>query len=593
MKIPNPNNPVFVQKNNGVRDPEANLAGTFGVDMSRRPGKLMPAPRLRQLLTDTDDTDLDVVNAFAFYDGQYWAVSDYVFSTPFADFESSGGFAQDATASSPALNTAYSDMVVFNDQLIVSDSTDLSMYNGTTWNNTWFDVTCAGNALTSAVAHPLAVVHIGTPMLCIGDGYFMNTVVGTTATDPRLTIDTTQRIRWIVGGNSRVYIGTMNITDRIGHSYVYEWDGGDTLPTRAYKLESTAAMSGTMHEDVLYVVDATGALLRLEGNGFKRVGQFPVFNTRYKLDGYDTNNLADGFMGHKGMISMGGKVLILINTELSSTSSTIPEYSSAGVWEFDPRTESLSHKFPITMDKDGSIDFGQRIVSTGVSQNVGALFAASQPSGTIPATILASCSYYTGSSATAKNAIYCDDAAGEMDRRARIITRQVDSPELTSAWKIRLKYQQMKNAGDRIVVKYRVQESGTLPLQSSVTWTDADTFTSTSTNFASASVGDEIEVVQGEGGGCTAHITSITYVNPTYTVEIDESIVGITGSETGKVRIHNWKKLDSFNDQLVGYRDITVHSPSSTWIQVVVELRGDGGDSPVLEEIDIIPSKQQ
>lgn len=592
MKIPNPNNPIFVQTNKGERDQNANICGSFNIDISKKPGFILPAQRLKQVINDADDAQLTTINAFAFYATSYWGVGDYIWDC--GSTEITTGWAQDGITDSPSVSTTYADMVVYQDKLIVSSSTNLAKWasGDSAWDTDWYTAVCSGSTMQSSTPHPLAVVQIGSPILCIGDGQYLNTVVGTTATDPRLTLDSSQRIRWIVGGNSRAYIGCLNKDEDIGDSFVYEWDGGDTVPTRAYKLNAKGALSGVMYEDTLYIVATDGGVHRLSGNGFQLVAELPVFKSSSNPRGFDTSNLAAGFIGHKGMCVSKGKILINVNGGLKNGTTyddELPQYTTSGVWELDPKTGSFVHKHAITMDKTGVVDFGQRIVPCETDQSVGAIFEARNTS----ASILVSGAYFSTSTGGAKAAIYVDDVDGSLDRRGRLITNKIFSNSLSNSWELSLKYGLMKSASDRMVVKYRVNDNGNLPFTAAVTWTDSDTFTSTDTGFANASVGDEVEVVSGDGGGCTAHITSITLVTTTYTIELSESITGVTGTETGKVRVHNFKYLDSFNDQVVGYKKYTIPTKSSSWIQVVVELRGDGGDSPVLEEIDIIPTKSQ
>lgn len=590
MKIPNQSNPIFVQKNNGARDTSANIAGSFNIDLTRKPGKLMPSPRLKQVINTTDDAQMTSMNAFAFANSAYWAVGDYIWHTDSTDPTTS--WAQDTTTDTPTLSTVYADMVVFNDQLLVSTSTNVAKLGVSSWDVDWYTtIVTGGSTLQSGIAHPMAVVQIGSPMLCIGDGNYMNTVVGTTATDPRLTLDASMRIRWIVGGNSRAYIGCTNVNNAIAESFVYEWDGGDTVPTRAYKLNARGAMSGVIYDETLYVVASDGGIYALAGSGFELVAQFPVFNSRWQPRGYDAYNLSLGLVSHKGMCVSKGKILININggvTNGNTIDDEIPEYTASGVWEFDPKTNSLSHKYGVTMDKTGVTDFGQRLVPANGDEYTGAVFEARHQS----ASILVSGGYNTTATGTPKTGIYVDDVDGGLTRRARFITTQSFAPDLANDWTINIKYSPMKSSDDRIVIKYRLNESGTLPFTGAVTWTDSDTFTSTDTGFANVSVGDEVEVVMGEGGACTAHVTSISYANPTYTVNLSETITGISGTETSLVRVHNWKFLISFNDRTTGYRSFTVPSRASAWIQVAVELRGQN-DSPVLEEIDIIPIKNQ
>lgn len=592
MKIPSQSNPLVVQKNNGVRDGNANVAGSFNIDITRRPGKIMPSPRLKQVLNVDSEATLTTINAFAYYASRYWAVGDDIFESGSND--PTTGWAEDTITSSPSLSTISADIVVFNDQLIVSDTTDLVKWasGDGSWDVDWYTAVCGGSALQFSKPHPMAVVQIGSPVLCIGDGNYMNTVIGTTATDPRLTLPVDQNIRWIVGGNSRAYIGTVNNAEDIGFSFVYEWDGGDTVPTRAYRLDARGALAGVMHNDTLYVVDSNGALLKLSGNSLIKVAQFPILNSRWQPVNYDTPTLAAGPIGHKGMCVVNDKILINIagSADTASTPAvTFPEYSYSGVWEFDPYTGSLSHKHSYTSDSAGSVDYGQRAVPVATDEAPGAIFPARHPS----ASLLVSGSYYANNGSTEKSAIYVDDVNGGLDRRSRFYSNTVFSPDLANGWKVRLKYALMKNANDKLRVKYRVEDDLNLPFSAAVTWTDGDTFTSTNANFANVLAGHEIEVIMGDGGGQTVQVSSISEAAGTYTVNLNESVTGIAGSEAGYVRVHNFKLFATIADQTVGYKELHIPTRNSSWIQVEVEFIGDGDDSPILEELDIIPIKQQ
>ena len=59
--------------------------------------------------------------------------------------------------------------------------------------------------------------------------------------------------------------------------------------------------------------------------------------------------------------------------------------------------------------------------------------------------------------------------------------------------------------------------------------TDTDTITST-VDLSGFAEGDEMQVVQGTGGGKSAHISSISESGGTYTVNLDDTFTGATGT---------------------------------------------------------------
>jgi len=594
MKIPNPDNPIFVQKNDGVRDPRANIAGSWNCDFGRYPGKVMPSPRLIQNTNTTDDADLTTITGIVEFDNNYWGVGeDYTWlnASPIT-----GPFTQDDDINAPInCDTSKSDFVVFNGAVLVSTNDDIDRRDDYTnnWVNDWYTGLGAPAAsLSTSYPHPLEVSE-ELQLLFIGNGNEVNTVdTSGTVQDPHLTLALDQTIIWIRATSGRVYIGT-KYNGKDGYGLLYEWDGGDTNPTRTYKVNALGSFTATVINDVLYIVTTTGEIQRLDPGGLIPVAKLPIVNSYRVLDGYRSTWEAVNIQQRSATTSRG-KMLINTSSVLDATTdseSFYQEYFPSGIWEYDPRTGSLHHKYSYTLDKTGVLDMGQWAIPKNSKKHPGAIIPINA---TRAYSVLASGGYYTDSGSTDLPALYVDDHAGNTKRRARLWTNQIFTTDTASFFqKITLKYGKMKNSGDKILVKYRTNEDANYPATGVITWSDTDTFTTTDTSFANVVAGDEIFVLTGNGGGSSAHISSISEAGGTYTVNLDEAAYGVSASDTGTVAVENWKKLDSFNDQKNGYREMVLNLPASPWIQVLVELRSDGGNSPILEEIDIIPTKHQ
>lgn len=598
MKIPNPDNPIFVQRNQGDRDITANLAGTWNCDFTKYPGKICPAARLIQGTNTTDEASLEQCGSFVAWDGVYWTVSE--------DFtyigDASGDFSKDNNANAPGgggnqqSDTDNSDMVVFDGAVIVSLSTQVYRRDDYTnnWTKDWFSGLSGGTTLTSANPHPMEPL-LFTPVLAIGDGNILRTAQGTgtyTATATRLTLSASHYIKWIRSGLSRAYIGCTYAGRGDGFGLVYEWDGGDTVPTRVYKLDAFGALSATTIGDTLYILTTNGEVQVLGGNGFETVAQFPIVGKYRNLSNWD-GDFNPINVGQRGMTKRDGNILINISSSISTgtiVGNAYFENFPSGVWEFDTKTGSLTHKFSTTMDKTGVKDMGQWANPSLANSCPGAIQSTKSDRDN---SILVQAGYYTDAGTTNLAAIYVDDQFGTTKRRARFVTNQIFSPDQTSQWAIAMKYVKMKNADDKILVKYRLGSDANYPIRASVTWTSTTVFTTTSTDFANAVVGNEVFVVMGYGGGSSAHISSISENAGTYTVTIDEAAYGVTATNTGIVAVENWKKLDSFNDRLECNNSWKIIDHASTSIQCLVELRSDGGDSPIFEEIDITPVKSK
>lgn len=598
MKIPNPDNPIFVQRNNGVRDPFANIAGSWNCDFTKYPGKICPSARLIQGTNTTDETALEQCGAFVAWDAVYWTVSEDFTYTGSAD----GIFTEDTNTNAPGqlgnqqADTNNSDMVVFDGAVLASLTTQIYRRDDYTnnWTKDWYSGLSGGTTLTSTNPHPMEPL-LFTPVLAIGDGNILRTAQGTgtyTATAARLTLSSSHYIKWIRSGLSRAYIGCTYNGRGDGFGLVYEWDGGDTVPTRVYKLDALGALSATTIGDTLYILTTNGEIQILSGNGFETVAQFPIVGKYRNLSNWD-GDFNPINVAQRGMTKKDGNLLINISSSIDTSSIKDNAYFEnfpSGVWEYNTKTGSLSHKFSTTMDKTGVKDMGQWANPALSNSCPGAIQATkADPDNSI----LVQAGYYTDAGTTNKAAIYVDDQFGTTKRRTRFLTNQIFSPDKTSKWSISMKYAKMKNANDKILVKYRLGSDANYPIKAPVTWTSTTVFTSTDTDFANAVVGDEVFVIMGYGGGSSAHISTISLNAGTYTITLDEAVYGVTASDEGIVAVENWKKLDSFNDRIECNKDWNVTGHASTSIQVLIELRSDGGDSPIFEEVDISPVKSK
>jgi hypothetical protein len=196
--------------------------------------------------------------------------------------------------------------------------------------------------------------------------------------------------------------------------------------------------------------------------------------------------------------------------------------------------------------------------------------------GIVPA-YTSSTSYYTLQSLT----------MGE--NRGTFITTKIFSAGIKETWQaIVTKYNKLFQGNDKIIVKYKILEKENYPLYGdlALTWVNATSFTSTF-DFSQISVGDEIEFTSGRGAGCSAHIVSATNNAGTWTVVIDEAILGVTaGDSSYTFMIDNWKKRDVIIPPVVDNFTRIPDEGSAKWIQLKFEIRGVS--EPYIEEIDLI-----
>lgn len=171
----------------------------------------------------------------------------------------------------------------------------------------------------------------------------------------------------------------------------------------------------------------------------------------------------------------------------------------------------------------------------------------------------------------------------DIENRGFIVTPKIYSEGVTDMFQsVYIYFDKPVKDIDKIVLKYRnsdfaaVNQPAYINRQTPVcTWTSSTVFTTTD-DFSTVVAGYEVDIVSGSGAGQMAHISSITESSGTYTVTLDEAILGITANDSSYVSINNWTKLGviTYTDSNPNnFKEFTIGKPS-TWIQFKVEMRG-------------------
>lgn len=170
------------------------------------------------------------------------------------------------------------------------------------------------------------------------------------------------------------------------------------------------------------------------------------------------------------------------------------------------------------------------------------------------------------------------------ENRGYFVTSKFMSGQLQEDWqKLFIKHSDLNTSLDKIVVKYRTSNNRTLTkikdgTDGIITWSDADTFTTTDPQWSAVQAGDEVEIIQGTGSGYLLHVDSISEAGGTYTVNLDESVKNLTAAKTGRAIASRWTKLTTLDNGIItnddGYSEIAV-GVKSKQIQFKIELRGE------------------
>ena len=391
-------------------------------------------------------------------------------------------------------------------------------------------------------------------------------------------------IIWIRSTYDGTWIGARHKTG--GEGKVFFWDESAENYNRGYEIKSRLPLSCVIKNGIPYVINTEGQLLKFTGAGFEEAAVLPIFgqiNKRW-YNGSD-NNLP--VVHRNGMAIIENKVCIFLQSHVSGSTDNIEPNFPSGVWTYDEK-QGLRHKFSLSQYDGTETDYG--IFS--ITNNVGAILPTDSEQG-----LFICGAKITTNISTALTAIFYRDLSDSINKRGHFITSVFESSAFEDIFKdILLSFKRFRNSGDKIIIKYRNIKNSNYPiiLTASATWSDTDTFTTT-TNLANAVVGDEVMIIRGRGAGTTAHISSISEAGGTYTVNLDETITNASG--TFSFIIDNWTEAATISTQSIERQSFDLDVPG-TFIQLKVEIRSapagtsGAGDSPELEKIIINSSPE-
>ena len=516
---------------------------------------------------------IEVPFSFSNYRGDYYFVTN--------DVVYKGGdvmndaFIKEVGTNRPSGETSHSvsDSIVFNDKLYVSGSNEIMTKSGTSWS------TPISSDVASNTPHLLEVYT--NRMYYTNDFvkvFSINTsnVVSTTSFALDLGLDDSEwTITMLKASSDRLWVGLLNTIT--GKGRVYQWDGEtQNKATSYYDLES-GVMAGAIFNNIPYVLDANGKLLAYAGGSFKEVER--VFKrSDVTFDGADSQTNIR-FIHPNGMtVTDYGTILIFFSNEITVLNTENKEETvPSGVYEYDPNI-GLYHKYSLSYSPVATTtvtDYGQPNLATAFS---GAIMyhKSSNKALTDNGNVLMGARYHTSDDfAESEYGVFIDDTLDTTQKWGYFVTTKQLSSSVVDKWtSIYSVYNEFINSTDKIVLKYKTKDDE--PTNADITWTFGTTFTTTD-NISAYVAGDEVQVVQGAGGGKSAHIVSVVLSSGTYTVTLDDSFTGVTGN--AKVRLEKWIKLGEadasnaetqFKSMTIGNRNV------APWIKFKVCMQFTG-----------------
>ncbi len=590
MRIPQ--NKIW--KSGGKGNYEGNIWQTRNVDLSTSPGRIGLADRM---IIQNDDTDANLsglltvtkfIRTNADATDRYWAVCGVgvtggpLFKTASATPIATWAIDTLATDTTPpnVLDFEVFESANGEQRLFATLPTDIAVLNSTAKANLWevdwgSTIPTGAAALTTATLHPIARLQ---RLLAIGNGTTLVTIdKNDVLTAARLTVPFGYSIRNIYASADRFWIGCTNLIGT--NAKILEWDGFSLTYNNEYDVIGDIPLCGFIVANIPYFITNYGYIYRYFGGSFEPVQQFPLAEeTLPTLD-----------ISTYGAVVNGSLVYILAN-DSSGTDLTASRKFRSGVWVFDTKTLDLYHQRGIGASKTAGTDpdYGQ---SPPVAMG-GLLFAFTSNSNIL----MAGGRFYSAYPGTQHYAIWRTiqnklryQSAGTS--RGYFITTYIPFDEVEAAWEgIWVKFKRFVDSTNRIVVRARVVDpkllasgdlggtSSRIVVQVAGTWTTTTTFTAVVPT--GVIVGDEVEVLTGNGAGCLAHITVLSATpdnSATITVTVDDAIASLNsaGSRGALFRFDNWVKLGTISSTTVGSQKLNMPSAQhGEFVQFKVELRG-------------------
>lgn len=492
------------------------------------------------------------------------------------------------TADANAVNvTVNSYQIIYNDLFWYSGGGTLLVYYRTYGSDGAYST--LNLSLTTSVPHPMAIF-TNKNLLCVGDLNTVKTINSSNGVNlTALTLPKEYNVIGLQYLNNKMYINTVNTVG--GKAVLFEWDGANATSANGYEVGARVILSSCVYQESIVLITSRGEGLRFGGGGFTQIFKLPFFQDKDYTWGYDTS-LGFNFQSLP-LSTVVEDEYLYINLQNSLIKNNaldiLPEFAN-GIYQYH-KDFGLVHKFSPSQSTSASItDYGQLYSDTAPS--IISLISDTYPSSP---TLANGSRFITG--ATLINSSLTDNVylqsitSGEA--RGDFVTSKIYTGDITDVnQKLFVKFRNLIDSTDKIVVKYRTIERSYLPIKlmpdstNAVTWTSTTTFTSTNANMAYAQVGDEVSVLTGNGAGCLAHISSIVLATGTYTVTLDEAITGVSNGNRSGVVINNWTKLGVISyTNTDGYQEFPI-GVNGKYLQLKIELRGS--NEPDIEEMTLL-----
>lgn len=536
-----------------VGDVQGTLYNSFNCDLSYNKGKLSIAPRTR--ITTNTITNMGTPCAFVYFNGSYYSVMGtrlFKASNPqgaFTEVTAGGGSPYVAPTD---CDSRYSDLTVFNDNLIISTQSRIYRMN----TSEQFEL--IDSSLSNAIIRPVAVYN---RRLYWTRRYFEIVscdtswaISDTSSASYNITLPISSVVTFIKPHSVGLYIGTTKTDATEG--FVIDWNAETkNTPRGEYNVYAQGALSAYVDNRIFYIMNSDAILLQFNGGKFVEVARLPVRrNALYNANATgSTGN--DKFIHPNGMTLIDNNLSLLINATNNDGTGTQDENIHSGIWEFLPDTNTLYHKYSMSYNTIGGTqtDNGQIVLkSVGALINTPDFLSYTNAQ---KGNFLAGASFYSDATTVGYGA-FTDNYYDTEQKAAFFSTVQLRAENFQDMWQ---RINTLYTPSDELNFVWKYRTRRTEPIDFTITWTSTTTFTTTQVGIVE---GDEITIIQGKGSGRVAHVVGTpTFSSPNYTVTLDEPIINVTG--TAKARLQKWKKIGIINNINRFYQEVVIGNPST------------------------------
>jgi len=513
---------------------------SYGIDFDK--GRIEVSSQVKKLVNNDDNA------TFSGYAGSIGAYSDKIFAVSDKAFSASintplGTWSEETAGSEPNSGNTVMDSTLFDELFLVSESTDIKAYNGTTWSS-WWQGTTGQLALVSGDRHIIWTGSDGN--LYIVDSaqkVYKVTPGGAVSKTGNGTLDfsaTQYEITCAVTASTRSWIGTV---DTLGeNAVVVEWDMSPSASTanKLHKINAKAVRCIAIWNDVPVVVLSTGKVKYFNGVSFVDFNipvEFPV------PDGYELAS-DDEFIHPNGWAIIDDMPHFLVAGRVSGTDGAEngAYYLPSGVWCLDPSI-GLYHRFALGSGLSTQEDYGQMRIN-----QAGALYSLQ----TNDSKFLASYEYYDASGVQ-KSVLAYHDANNAQAARGFLMTSYKYS--LRELWKkVELFHKQLAS-GEKIRVFSRTKRNDIIGKQG--VWLSTSQFNITGVSLG-ITVGDMAFVKIGSGAGQLLRVSGVNESSSITTITFSDVNSFASTNDAGTLDFLNFRFIGEITDTMRDSHEFSV-----------------------------------